>query len=135
MAGPVSSVAFAASGATNAPVVLNAPIAGWVVPLIEVPDPVFSGRVLGDGVAIDPVDGTLCAPCDGLVTTLHRARHALTLRALNGAEILMHIGLDTVALNGEGFTAHVSRRREREGRRQADQLLARRSWPSKPRAF
>jgi len=108
MAGSVSSAAFAASGAMSAPVVLNAPIAGWVVPLIDVPDPVFSGRVLGDGVAIDPVDGTLCAPCDGTVTTLHRARHALTLRAPNGAEILMHIGLDTVALNGEGFTAHVA---------------------------
>jgi multiphosphoryl transfer protein len=90
------------------PLVLRAPIPGWVRPLADVPDPVFSGRILGDGVAIDPVDGTLCAPCDGTVVTLHRARHALTIRATDGAEILMHIGLDTVALKGDGFAAHVS---------------------------
>lgn len=89
-------------------VMLMAPVAGWVAPLSEVDDPVFSNRVLGDGLAIDPVSSTLRAPCDGTVTTLHRAHHALSLRAANGAEILMHIGLDTVALGGQGFTAHVT---------------------------
>jgi phosphocarrier protein FPr/phosphocarrier protein len=108
MAGLSPSAAVAEAGVSRTPVVLHAPLAGWVVPLIDVPDPVFSGRILGDGVAIDPVEGALHAPCDGTVVTLHRARHALTLRAANGAEILMHIGLDTVALNGDGFTAHVA---------------------------
>jgi phosphocarrier protein FPr/phosphocarrier protein len=89
-------------------VTLRAPLAGWVVPLADVPDPVFSGRILGDGLAIDPIESTLCAPCDGTVLTLHRAHHALTLRAANGAEILIHIGLDTVALGGEGFTPLVA---------------------------
>jgi phosphocarrier protein FPr/phosphocarrier protein len=64
--------------------------------------------VLGDGVAIDPVDQVLRAPCDGTITMLHRAHHALTLRTSAGADILMHIGLDTVDLNGVGFTPHVT---------------------------
>lgn len=87
---------------------LAAPIAGWVTPLSEVPDPVFSDRLLGDGVAIDPTSGTLSAPCDGIIIALHRGCHAVTIQAANGAEILMHIGLDTVALGGIGFTLHVA---------------------------
>jgi phosphocarrier protein FPr/phosphocarrier protein len=100
---------------------LKAPLAGWLMSLDEVDDPVFRGRVLGEGFAIDPTDGTLRAPCDGIITSLHRARHAVTLKTDGGAEILMHIGLDTVALKGEGFTAHV-----REGDRVAsgDALIA-----------
>ena len=85
-----------------------APLAGWATPLAELPDPVFAGLVLGDGVAIDPVDQILRAPCDGTITMLHRAHHALTLRTTAGADILMHIGLDTVELNGAGFTPHVA---------------------------
>lgn len=80
-----------------------APLAGWVAPLSEVPDAVFAERMLGDGVAIDPLEGELRAPCDGEVITLAKTHHALTIRAENGAEILMHIGLETVALQGEGF--------------------------------
>ncbi|HKM62575.1 MAG TPA: phosphoenolpyruvate--protein phosphotransferase, partial [Acidisphaera sp.] len=76
--------------------------------LDEVPDPVFSGRILGDGIAIDPFEPVLRAPCDGVVTTLHSAHHALTLRTSEGAEILVHIGLDTVTLKGEGFQPHVA---------------------------
>ncbi|KAA5612001.1 phosphoenolpyruvate--protein phosphotransferase [Rhodovastum atsumiense] len=87
---------------------IKAPLAGWVTPLSELEDPVFAGLVLGDGVAIDPVESTLRAPCDGIVTMLHRAHHALTLRTADGADILMHIGLDTVALGGTGFTPHVA---------------------------
>jgi phosphocarrier protein FPr/phosphocarrier protein len=85
-----------------------APLAGWATPLSELPDPVFAGLVLGDGVAIDPVDQVLRAPCDGTITMLHRAHHALTLRTTAGADILMHIGLDTVELDGVGFTPHVA---------------------------
>ena len=84
---------------------LVAPIKGWVAPLDEVPDPVFAERILGDGLAIDPTDATVHAPCDALVASV--ARHAVTLRAANGAEILIHVGLETVALHGQGFVTHV----------------------------
>jgi len=87
---------------------LRAPIGGWLGSIADVPDPVFSGRILGDGFAIDPTDATLRAPFAGVVTSLHRAHHAVTLRADDGAEVLMHIGLDTVALKGDGFTPHVA---------------------------
>jgi multiphosphoryl transfer protein len=87
--------------------VLVAPLDGWASPLTEVPDPVFADRMMGDGLAIDPTASLLSAPCDGEVMLLHAARHAITLRAANGAEILMHIGLDTVGLGGQGFTPHV----------------------------
>ncbi len=87
---------------------LRAPIGGWLCSIADVPDPVFSGRILGDGFAVDPTDATLRAPFSGIVTSLHRAHHAVTLRAEDGAEVLMHIGLDTVALKGEGFTPHVA---------------------------
>lgn len=80
-----------------------APLTGWVAPLSEVPDAVFADRILGDGVAIDPTAGEVLAPCAGIVSAL--AKHAVTIRAENGAEILIHIGLETVALNGQGFTA------------------------------
>jgi phosphoenolpyruvate-protein phosphotransferase len=97
------------SGGSNsiATLVLVAPLDGWAGPLTEVPDPVFADRMMGDGLAIDPTASLLSAPCDGEVMLLHAARHAITLRAANGAEILMHIGLDTVGLGGQGFTAHV----------------------------
>ncbi len=88
--------------------VLLAPLDGWAAPLAEVPDPVFSDRMMGDGVAIDPTGAVLCAPCDGEIMLLHQSLHAVTLRAANGAEILMHVGLDTVALGGRFFTAHVA---------------------------
>ncbi|HEX7154361.1 MAG TPA: phosphoenolpyruvate--protein phosphotransferase [Thermoanaerobaculia bacterium] len=87
--------------------ILVAHIDGWLSALDEVPDSVFSGKLMGDGLAIDPTTGTLCAPCDGEVLTVHAAKHAVTLRAPNGAEILLHVGCDTVALRGDGFAAHV----------------------------
>lgn len=85
--------------------VLSVPLAGWVSPLEEVPDEVFASHMMGDGVAIDPVGNVLTAPCDG--TVMSAAAHAITLRAENGAEILMHIGLESVALKGAGFRGHV----------------------------
>src|SRR5690242_9652761 len=97
---------------------LVAPIKGWVAPLDEVPDPVFAERILGDGVAIDPTDATVHAPCDAQVVSV--ARHAVTLRAANGAEILIHIGLETVALHGQGFMTHV---REGNSVRTGDPLI------------
>ena len=87
---------------------LIAPLSGWASSLDEAPDPVFAERMMGDGALIDPTSGELRAPCDGEVVSVHHTRHAATVRAANGAEILMHIGLETVALKGEGFTVHVT---------------------------
>jgi phosphocarrier protein FPr/phosphocarrier protein len=86
---------------------LLAPLAGWSTPLDEAPDEVFAARLLGDGVAIDPTAGTLHAPCDGEIALLPASRHAVTLRTDSGCEILLHVGIDTVALGGEGFEVHV----------------------------
>jgi len=84
---------------------LIAPLAGWAMPLAETPDPVFAEKMLGEGLAIDPILGELRAPCDGEVIGLHACSHAVTLRADNGAEVLLHIGLETVNCGGEGFAA------------------------------
>jgi phosphoenolpyruvate-protein phosphotransferase len=81
---------------------LRAPLAGWCLPLGEVPDPVFAQRMAGDGVAIDPTQGVLHAPCDGEIVLMKNAKHAVTLRA-QGVDILMHVGIDTVELGGLGF--------------------------------
>jgi multiphosphoryl transfer protein len=84
-------------------VVLVAPVSGPMVPLESVPDPVFAGKMAGDGVAIDPVSSTLLAPCDGDILSIHPAGHAVTFRADHGVELILHIGLDTVTLKGQGF--------------------------------
>ncbi|MDR5730923.1 phosphoenolpyruvate--protein phosphotransferase [Caballeronia sp. LZ025] len=88
-------------------VVLLAPFTGPVVPLADVPDPVFAEGMFGDGIGIDPLDHVLVSPCDGTVTHLARTHHAVTLRTTQGAEILVHIGIDTVELGGKGFTPKV----------------------------
>jgi len=84
--------------------VLLAPVSGPMLPLESVPDPVFAGKLAGDGVAIDPVSSTLLAPCDAEVLSVHPSGHAVTLRAAGGVELILHIGLDTVTLKGEGFS-------------------------------
>ena len=86
-------------------VVLLAPFAGWLTPLEEVPDPVFADRVMGDGVAIDPTETVIRAPADAKVIAIPDTAHAVTLQLSNGAELLIHIGLETVALKGQGFRA------------------------------
>lgn len=87
---------------------LRAPLDGMIFPLEQVPDPVFAQKMVGDGLSIDPLNQLLTAPCDGTVTQLHRAGHAVTLTTPQGIEVLMHIGLDTVELKGEGFTPQVA---------------------------
>jgi len=82
---------------------ITAPLCGWSSALDEVPDEVFARRLLGDGLAIDPTAGLLHAPCDGEIVSVPESRHAIAMRAINGAEILMHVGIDTVNLNGTGF--------------------------------
>ncbi|MGB5292801.1 MAG: glucose PTS transporter subunit IIA, partial [Lysobacterales bacterium] len=86
---------------------LMAPMDGVILPLEQVPDPVFSQKMVGDGISIDPTSQVLCAPCDGEVSHVHRAGHALTMTTADGLELMMHIGLDTVQLKGEGFTPKV----------------------------
>ncbi|MBN8806806.1 MAG: phosphoenolpyruvate--protein phosphotransferase [Sphingomonas sp.] len=88
-------------------ITLLAPLAGWAMPLAEVPDPVFAQGMMGDGAAIDPTGDTLHAPCAGTILTIHDARHAITLATEDGVELLMHIGIDSVAMAGDGFTALV----------------------------
>ena len=88
--------------------VLYAPCKGKVVPLTEVPDPTFSEKLLGDGFAVIPTEGKVYAPEDAEVTMVFDTLHAITLTSSQGAEILIHIGLDTVTLKGAPFTAHVA---------------------------
>lgn len=88
--------------------ILSSPIDGEVVELSEVPDEVFSVKMLGDGFAVVPKGNKVYAPIDGEVTVLFPTKHAVAITTEGGLEVLVHIGVDTVNLNGEGFTAHVS---------------------------
>ena len=81
---------------------------GTAIPVEEVEDEVFSQKILGDGIAIQPTEGKLYAPCDGTIETVFETKHAVNMTAANGAELLMHIGIDTVKLEGKYFEAHVT---------------------------
>lgn len=83
-----------------------APAAGKAVSLKEVNDPTFSQEILGKGVAIIPSEGKIVAPADGTISVFFETKHAVSISAENGAEIIVHVGLDTVNLKGEHFTAH-----------------------------
>jgi multiphosphoryl transfer protein len=87
----------------NNDLTLSAPLSGPVLTLGNVPDDVFASGAMGDGIAIDPLNDCLHAPCAGVVIHVARTGHALTIRADNGAEVLLHVGIDTVELQGEGF--------------------------------
>jgi PTS system beta-glucosides-specific IIC component len=86
---------------------LKSPLTGKIVPMTEVPDEVFASGALGKGIAIEPTIGELRAPANGVITTIFPTGHAVGLTTDSGAEILMHIGMDTVELNGEGFEKFV----------------------------
>ncbi|HFI2471886.1 TPA: PTS system trehalose-specific EIIBC component [Streptococcus suis] len=86
---------------------LISPLTGQAKELSQATDPVFSSGVMGQGVLIDPSEGLLVAPVDGEVSVLFPTNHAVGITATNGVELLMHIGMDTVGLEGKGFTAHV----------------------------
>ncbi|MFJ2531507.1 phosphoenolpyruvate--protein phosphotransferase [Pseudomonas helmanticensis] len=83
---------------------LLAPLSGVLMALEQVPDPVFSGRVIGDGLCIDPTSSTLCAPLAGVISNVQASGHAVSITDDHGVQVLMHIGLDTVNLGGQGFT-------------------------------
>jgi phosphocarrier protein FPr/phosphocarrier protein len=93
---------------SQAVVAVVAPLSGVRVALESVPDPVFAQRIVGDGASLDPTSDTLLAPLDGTVVHLHPSRHALTLRTADGLDLLLHIGVDTVGLRGDGFAALVA---------------------------
>jgi sugar PTS system EIIA component len=84
------------------------PLEGEIVPLDVVPDPVFSQKMIGDGFAVNPTNGTVVSPVDGEVISVFPTKHAVSVKSTAGREILIHVGLETVTLNGEGFTSFVS---------------------------
>lgn len=84
-----------------------APISGKLLSLEKVPDPVFSQKLMGDGVAIEPTEGAVVSPVNGEVVQIFHTKHAIGIRSETGLELLIHIGLETVALNGKGFESHV----------------------------
>lgn len=87
---------------------IGAPLAGKAVPLTEVPDAVFSTGMIGQGAAIQPTDGQVVSPVDGVVTTVFPTKHAIGIKATNGMEILIHLGIDTVKLDGKPFETKVA---------------------------
>ena len=87
---------------------LCAPVAGEAVPVSQVPDPTFAEGLLGNGIAVIPSEGKIYAPCDATVDMMFTTGHAVSLIADFGAEILIHVGLETVSLEGKPFTVHVS---------------------------
>lgn len=80
-----------------------APISGKTIDLSEVPDPVFAQKMAGEGVAINSTGDTVVAPCDGTISLIMDSGHAFAITTNNGLELLVHVGLETVTLNGEGF--------------------------------
>ncbi len=87
---------------------IASPVKGNAIALEDVPDPTFAQGVLGLGAAVEPAEGRVTAPADGTVETIFDTHHAIGLTLDNGSELLIHIGINTVELNGEGFTAHVA---------------------------
>ena len=85
---------------------LYAPLNGQAVPVTEVPDPTFAEGLLGNGIAIIPSDGKVCSPVDGTIETMFDTGHAVCLKSSTGVEILIHVGLETVGLNGAPFKVH-----------------------------
>ncbi|WP_329124373.1 glucose PTS transporter subunit IIA [Streptomyces sp. NBC_01465] len=96
-----------AAAATATGTELAAPVAGRVVSLDEVGDPVFASRALGEGVGIEPADGRVVAPVDGELVTVVDTGHAYGIRTADGIEVLIHVGIDTVQMKGEGFDVRV----------------------------
>ncbi|NBJ70093.1 MULTISPECIES: PTS glucose transporter subunit IIA [Clostridia] len=88
--------------------IIYAPLNGDIIPLEEVPDPVFNQKMMGEGIAIIPSDGKLVSPVNGKVVQIPDTKHAIGLIADDSTEILIHVGLETVALNGKGFNVKVA---------------------------
>ncbi len=94
-----------------------APCKGTVIPLSRVPDDVFSQKILGDGCAVEPKESEICAPVAGEVTMVSDTSHAYAILTKDNIEILVHVGIDTVKLKGEGFTPLVKKGQKSEAKR------------------
>ncbi|WP_124054115.1 glucose PTS transporter subunit IIA [Arcanobacterium ihumii] len=93
----------------NGTVTVNAPVAGTVIPLDRTEDPVFASGVLGAGIGITPVDGRIVAPVNGVIASIQKSGHAFGIKSDDGVEVLVHVGIDTVKMQGEGFDVHVNK--------------------------
>ncbi|MEW4371026.1 PTS sugar transporter subunit IIA [Paenibacillus kandeliae] len=100
-------LSFFKKGKTQ-PIEALSPITGQAVDLSQVPDPAFAEKLMGQGIAIEPKEGKVHAPFDGKIAQLFKTRHALLVEHSSGVQVLIHVGVDTVSLKGEGFTAHVA---------------------------
>lgn len=89
-------------------VIIHAPLTGEIKSITDVPDPVFSQKMMGDGFAIEPTEGIVESPVDGEIVQVFHTKHAVGIKSNEGVEVLIHVGLETVSLKGEGFEAHVS---------------------------
>src|SRR5690606_4409069 len=94
------------TGSKNPNHLLN-PMKGEIQDISTVPDETFSQRMMGEGVVINPAEGVVYAPCDGVIGTIFKTNHAVAIACDNGAEVLIHVGIDTVKMNGEGFKGFV----------------------------
>lgn len=90
---------------TNA--LFYSPVKGVVKDITECSDPVFSEKMMGDGILVKPEDNKIIAPCDGIINTLVKTKHAITMYNKHQIPLIIHVGIDTVELNGEGFVAYV----------------------------
>ena len=86
---------------------IYSPLTGFALPLSEVSDAVFATEMMGKGAAVVPTIGKIVAPCNGVIVSVFRTLHAVTIKADNGAEIIIHVGLDTVNLGGKHYESHV----------------------------
>jgi len=89
--------------------ILKSPVVGRCIDISEIPDEVFSSKMLGNGIGFESTDGVLYAPVDGEILQVFPTKHALILKSVEGIEILLHIGIDTVEMKGEGFEAFVEK--------------------------
>ncbi len=96
------------SNSTSSALTLNAPVSGRILPLEEVNDPTFSEHILGDGFAIIPENGCIMAPADAVVSSVPHTHHAISLTTDSGVELLIHVGIDTVELEGKYFNIPVA---------------------------
>lgn len=88
---------------------VTSPLEGKIVPIEEVKDNVFAEKIMGDGIAIEPSIGRVVAPFDGVIEVAFKTKHAIGLKSFDGCELLIHVGLDTVELNGKGYTSHIKK--------------------------